>query len=76
MPMADYLEGMRLLIADPDEAYMQMVRNLYALGHILEKKFRLLWVSYALFLVGLGSAVLVFFVMFARALSSGAVVFP
>ena len=76
MPMADYLEGMRLLMANPDEAYMQMVRNLYALGHILEKKFRLLWASYALFLVGLGSAVLAFLVMFARALSSGAVVFP
>jgi len=76
MPMPDYLEGMRILMENPDEAYMHMVRNLYALGNILERKFRLLWISYTFFLVGLGSAVVLFLVLFARGLSSGAVVLP
>jgi hypothetical protein len=66
MPMADYLEGMRVLMANPEEAYMHMVRNLYALGHILERKFRLLWLSYVFFLTGLGGAVVLLLVMFIR----------
>ena len=76
MPMSDYLEGMRILMGDPDEAYMQMVRNLYALGHILEKKFKLLWMSYTIFLIGLGGAVGLFIVMFARGVASGAILLP
>jgi hypothetical protein len=43
-----------------------MVRNLYALGHILERKFRLLWFSYVLFLTGLGAAVVLFVILFVR----------
>jgi hypothetical protein len=57
MPMEDYLEGMRLLMQNPEGAYMTMVRNLYSLGHILEKKFRLLWLAYTTFLLGIGLAV-------------------
>jgi len=59
MPVTDYLEGMRWMMTRPDEVYLTMLRNLYALGHILEKKFRLLWFSYTIFLGGLGLAVIV-----------------
>lgn len=76
MPMEDYLEGMRVLMANPDEAYMNMVRNLYALGHILEKKFRLLALSYAFFLAGLGGAVVLFLVIYAMGIARGTVVLP
>jgi hypothetical protein len=76
MPMPDYLEGMRVLMANPDEAYMNMVRNLYALGHILEKKFRLLALSYTFFLLGLGGAVVLFLVNFVRGISDGTIVLP
>jgi hypothetical protein len=76
MPMDDYLEGMRLLMANPDEVYMTMVRNLYALGHILEKKFRLLWLSYTMFLSGLGGAVVVAVVMLVRWLFTDPVMVP
>ena len=76
MPMEDYLEGMRLLMANPEEVYMTMVRNLYALGHILEKKFRLLWLSYTMFLSGLGAAVVVAVVMLLRWLMTGPVMVP
>jgi hypothetical protein len=76
MPMTEYLEGMRVLMNDPDEIYMAMVRNLYALGHILEKKFRLLWLSYTLFLGGLGMAVVVAIVVLVRWLALGPVVVP
>jgi hypothetical protein len=76
MPMSDYLEGMRILMEDQDEAYMTMVRNLYALGHILETKFRLLRISYTCFLAGLGSAVVLFLILFVRGLAGGTVVVP
>jgi hypothetical protein len=76
LPMDDYLEAMRTLMENPDEAYKQMVRNLYALGHILEKKFKLLWISYTFFLAGLGGAVLLFLVMFARGMASSGIVVP
>jgi hypothetical protein len=59
MPVTDYLESMRWLMTNPDQVYLTMLRNLYALGHILEKKFRLLWFSYTIFLSGLGVAVVV-----------------
>jgi hypothetical protein len=71
MPMEDYLQSMRVLMENPDEIYMTMVRNLYALGHILEKKFRLLWLSYTVFLSGLGLAVLVALVVLVRWLTAG-----
>jgi hypothetical protein len=73
MPMTDYVDGMRLLMENPEEVYMTMVRNLYALGHILEKKFRLLWLSYTFFLSGLGLAVLISLVVLVRWLVVGPV---
>jgi hypothetical protein len=76
MPMEDYLQGMRLLMENPDDAYMHMVRNLYALGHILEKKFRLLWLSYTIFLAGLASAVLVSVIVLIRWIASAGAAIP
>ena len=76
MPMEEYIEGMRMLIADPEETYMTMVRNLYTLGHILEKKFRLLWHSYTVFLGGLGLAVITALLVLARWLARAPTVLP
>lgn len=76
MPVVDYVEGMRWLMSNPDEVYMTMVRNLYALGHILEKKFRLLWLSYTIFLTGLGLAVVIAVFVLVHWLMTGPVMVP
>jgi hypothetical protein len=61
---ADYMQGMRDLMESQDLLYMNMVRDLYVLGRILDKKFRLLRISYTVFMfalvVGVGTFVVVF----------------
>jgi hypothetical protein len=61
---ADYMQGMRDLMESQDLLYMNMVRDLYVLGKILDKKFRLLRISYTVFMfalvVGVGTFVVVF----------------
>jgi len=76
MPQEEYIRQMRLLMEDPEQVYLTMVRNLYTLGHILEKKFRLIWMSYTIFLSGLSVAVGLALVLFARWLTSGPVLVP
>lgn len=60
----DFVEGMRDLMMTPEHLYINMVRDLYGLGQVLKKKFRLLRVSYTVFMftlvIGVGLFVLVF----------------
>ena len=61
---SDYAQGMRDLMESQDLLYFNMVRDLYGLGQVLDKKFRLLRVSYTVFMfalvLGVGLFVLVF----------------
>ena len=61
---SDYMQGMRELMESQDLLYFNMVRDLYGLGQVLDKKFRLLRISYTVFMfalvVGVGLFVLVF----------------
>ena len=61
---SDYQQGMRDLMESQDLLYFNMVRDLYAIGVVLDKKFRLLHISYTVFMfalmVGVGLFVLVF----------------
>ena len=61
---AEFVEGMRDLMMTQDHLYVNMVRDLYGLGQVLKTKFRLLRVSYNVFMValvvGVGLFVLVF----------------
>ena len=60
----DFVEGMKNLMLTPDHLYINMVRDLYGLGQVLKKKFRLLRISYTVFMIalilGVGGLVLVF----------------
>ena len=67
----DYVEGMQELMQDTDRVYLNMIRDIYSLGGILERKFRLLRVSYTLFMVGLVAGVLLFIVTYAVAGMAG-----
>ena len=61
----DFLSGMWELINDRERNYTTMMRDLYGLGLVLEKKYRLLRVSYTVFMVGLAVGVLGFLVVYA-----------
>ncbi len=64
MKEEDFLQGMRELIQDPERAYGNMIRDIYGLGSVLEKKYRLLRTSYTVFMVGLILGVVLFLAAF------------
>lgn len=64
MEREDFIEGMRTLINDPDRAYTNMIRDIYGLGKVLEKKYRLLRISYTVFMLGLSAGVALFLLVF------------
>ena len=61
---AEYVEGMTDLVESQDHLYVNMMRDLYGLGQVLKRKFRLLRISYTVFMsalvVGVGLFVLGF----------------
>ena len=61
----EYVEGMRELMQDTEEVYMNMVRDIHSLGLVLSKKFKLLRVSYNVFMTGLVLGVLSFLISIA-----------
>ncbi|MGD2123010.1 MAG: DUF5706 domain-containing protein [Gemmatimonadota bacterium] len=71
LPEEDFVEGMDELVKDPQRTYTNMTRDIYGLGSVLETKYRLLRVSYTLFMVGLILGVGLFLVAFIRGAMSG-----
>ncbi len=67
----DYVEGMKELITDTDRLYVNMIRDIYSLGGVLSKKFRLLRASYNIFMVGLVVGVMLFIAVFAQVVLAG-----
>lgn len=64
LPEEDFVEGMTELMADTDRLYTNMIRDLYSLGGVLSRKFRLLRISYNLFMVSLVVGVALFIGVF------------
>lgn len=60
MPESDYVIAMKELLVNTDRLYVNMIRDIYGLGTVLEKKFKLLRRSYNAFMVGLMLGVLLF----------------
>ncbi len=60
MEEEEYFQGMQELIRNPDRAYGNMIRDIYGLGRVLEKKYRLLRASYNVFMLGLVLGVTLF----------------
>ena len=61
---AEFVEGMTDLVESQEHLYVNMMRDLYGLGQVLKRKFRLLRISYTVFMfalvVGVGLFVLGF----------------
>ena len=53
MQESEFLEGMTELVGDKTIVYESMIRNIYGLGAVLNKKFALLRVAYTSFMVAL-----------------------
>ena len=53
LSLQHFQEGMRALMREKDTLYTNMVTDVYYLGEVLDRKYRLLRVSYSIFLVGL-----------------------
>ena len=60
MDLADYEWGMREMMNDSDFLYSSMTRDIYFLGKVLGKKYRLLRISYTTFMFGFAASVLAF----------------
>ena len=65
MPEEEFVEGMKELMTHTDELYLNMVRDIYSLGTVLARKFRLLRTSYTVFIASLVVGVALFLVVFA-----------
>src|SRR5690606_22457325 len=64
LPQEDYITGMTELIRDSDRLYVSMLRDIYNLGAVLERKLRLLRISYMFFMWGLVAGVGLFVAVF------------
>ena len=60
MPQSDFITGMKELLQNTDALYINMIRDIYGLGTVLEKKFKLLRSSYNTFMFGLIAGVILF----------------
>ncbi len=60
----DYVTGMEELMTDSERLYDTMARDLYGLGSVLTEKFRLLRISYNVFMVGLVVSVCSFILVY------------
>ncbi|PTQ93557.1 putative metal-dependent HD superfamily phosphohydrolase [Mucilaginibacter yixingensis] len=60
MSLADYTYGMEKMMEDREFLYGSLIRDVYAQGVVLGKKYRLLRISYNIFMFGLIASVLAF----------------
>ncbi|WP_282629435.1 Pycsar system effector family protein [Empedobacter sedimenti] len=60
MSLDAYVEAMEELMKDRDYLYNSMTRDLYFLGKVLERKYRLLSITYTIFMVGIILSVVAF----------------
>ena len=65
MPESDFVIGMKELLMNTDALYVNMIRDIYGLGTVLEKKFDLLRRSYNAFMFGLIAGVFLFIGVYA-----------
>lgn len=62
MPLVDYKEAMKKIMDDRDMLYGNLIMDGYAQGIVLGKKYRLLRMSYNIFMFGLIVSVFAFFI--------------
>ena len=64
MPLQDYEWAMNEMMKDREYLYNSLIKDLYFLGLVLEKKYRLLRIAYNLFMIGIILSVIAFVIAF------------
>lgn len=64
MSRDEFMTGMEELIIEGSAIYRNMIMDIYGVGLVLQKKYKLLRVSYTLFMIGLIVGVLSFIIVF------------
>ncbi|MBZ9628468.1 DUF5706 domain-containing protein [Psychroflexus sp. CAK1W] len=64
MSFDNYLWGVKEIMKDKDYVYEALVKDLYLLGKVLERKYRLLRLTYTIFMAGIIISVISFFIAF------------
>lgn len=64
MPLDEYQWAMNEMMKDREYLYNSMIKDLYFLGIVLEKKYRLLRVAYNFFMIGIVLSVIAFVIAF------------
>lgn len=64
MPMEEYLWAMKEMMADRQYLYDTMIKDLYYLGIVLNRKYKLLRLTYTVFTIGIIVSVVTFVVAF------------
>lgn len=62
IPLTDFKSGMHDIMREKESLYNNMITDIYYLGEVLSKKYRLLRISYTIFMIGLILTVLSFVV--------------
>lgn len=65
MPFSDYEVGMEAMMEDGDFLYGSLIRDLYAQGVVLGRKYHLLRMAYSVFMYGIVASVLAFMIAIA-----------
>lgn len=66
IPLEDFQNGMHEIMRDKNALYNNMITDIYYLGDVLSKKYRLLRISYTIFMIGIILTVVSFAVALAQ----------
>jgi len=64
LPLAEFEDGVKEIIKDRDYLYGSLTKDLYYLGIVLERKYRLLRITYNIFMFGIIISVVAFIISF------------
>lgn len=64
MPLEDFQDGMTELMNDRDYLYKSLMKDLYFLGIVLNRKYKLLRIAYGIFMIGIVISVIAFIIAF------------
>lgn len=64
MPLEEYTWAMKEVMKDKDYLYESMIKDLYYLGMVLNRKYKLLRITYSIFMIGILVSVAAFVIAF------------
>ena len=71
MELEDYQKGMIDMMNDNDYLYKSLINDLYYLGKVLDRKYKLLRIAYSIFMYGIIISVIAFIISFGMMKNSG-----